>query len=49
LVDRREGASAQKTKALLDDLNVCVYLLDEKMLTNIKDQRSAYKDRITNH
>jgi hypothetical protein len=49
LIDKKEGASIEKTKGLLDNLNVCIYLLDERMLLDIRGQKAAYKDKITTH
>lgn len=48
LIDKKEDASTGKVQSLLDDLNVCIYFLDEKMLSNIRDQQAVFKDRITN-
>jgi hypothetical protein len=49
LIDKKEDASAEKAQGLLDNLHVCIYMLDEKMLSNIRDQKAAFKDKITNH
>jgi hypothetical protein len=49
LIDKKEDASTEKTQGLLDDLHVCIYFFDEKMLSNIRDQKAAFKDKITNH
>jgi hypothetical protein len=49
LIDKKGDGSAQKTQGLLDDLNVCIYILDERMLSSINDLRTAYKNKITNH
>lgn len=49
LIDKKEEASTEKMQGLLDHLHVCIYLLDEKMLSNIRDQKAAFREKITNH
>ena len=48
LIDKKSDASAEKTQGLLDTLHVCIYFLDEKMLSNIRDRKAAFNDKITN-
>jgi len=48
LIDKKPEGAPQKVQTMLDDLNVCIYILDEGMLLHIADLRAAYKEKLAN-
>jgi len=48
LIDKKPDGSEKSVKDMIDDLNICVYDLDESMLARIGDLRSEYRDKIAN-
>lgn len=48
LIDKKPDGSEKNVKSMIDNLNICVYGLDESMLERIGDLRSKYRDKIAN-
>lgn len=48
LVDKKRDGSEKRAQAMLDELNYCVYGLDQSMLVHTNDLRLAYRNKIAN-